>query len=165
MLTLESAMQQVCVWAERVEAQQSETAERDVAVWKRRFVNCEESLKRKTAALTEAEEGQTALRKALEAKDMELSKVQADLTAARQNRTEVDRLWEELRRAQADVKSLRRQNGILRSDVDEARQNEKRMSDAFEVIKTELTRARNVGRRSKHDSWRRWNEPMRKMDG
>jgi hypothetical protein len=34
MMTLESAMQQVGVWAERVEAQQSVTAERDVAVWK-----------------------------------------------------------------------------------------------------------------------------------
>jgi hypothetical protein len=121
MLTLESAMQQVCVWAERVEAQQSETVERDVAVWKRRFTNCEESLKRKTAALKEAEEGQTELRKALAAKDMELSKVRAELTTKWQNRTEVDRLREELRRAQADVKSLRRRNGILRSDVDEAR--------------------------------------------
>jgi chromosome segregation ATPase len=138
MMTLESAMQQVCVWAERVEAQQSETAKRDVAVWKRRFANCEESLKRKTAALTEVEERQTELWKALAAKDMELSKVRADLTAERKNRTEVDRLREELRRVQADVKSLRRRNGMLRSDVDEAQQNEKRMSDAFEVIKAEL---------------------------
>jgi hypothetical protein len=100
-----------------------------VAVWKRRFANCEESLKRKTAALSEAEEGQTELRKALEAKDMELSRVRAELTAEWQNRTEVDRLRDGLRRAQADVKSLRRRNGILRSDVDEARQNKKRMSD------------------------------------
>jgi hypothetical protein len=42
MLMLESAMEKVCAWAERVEAQQSETAERDVAVWKRRFANCKE---------------------------------------------------------------------------------------------------------------------------
>jgi hypothetical protein len=39
MLTLESTMQKVSVWAERVEAQQLETAERNVAVWKRRFAN------------------------------------------------------------------------------------------------------------------------------
>jgi galactokinase len=70
--------------------------------------------------------------------DMELSRVRAELTAERQNRTQVDRLCKELWRAQADVKSLRCRNGILRSDVDEARQNEKRMSDAFEVIKAEL---------------------------
>jgi chromosome segregation ATPase len=138
MLTLESVIQQVCVCVERVEAQQSETAEHDVAVWRRRFANCEESLKRKTTALTEAEEGQTELRKALAAKDIELSKVRAELTAEWQKCTEVDRLREELRRAQADVKSLRRRIGILRSDVDEARQNNKRMSDTFEVIKAEL---------------------------
>jgi predicted RNase H-like nuclease (RuvC/YqgF family) len=106
MLTLESAMEKVCAWNERVGAQESETTERDVAVWKRRFANCEESLKRKTTALSEAQEGQTELQKALEAKDMELSRVRAELTAEWQNRTEVDRLHEELRRAQPDVKSL-----------------------------------------------------------
>jgi uncharacterized protein (DUF2461 family) len=58
MMMLESAMEKVCVWDDRVEAQCLEMAEHDVAVWKRRFKNCEESLKRKTAALSEAEEGQ-----------------------------------------------------------------------------------------------------------
>jgi hypothetical protein len=86
MLTLESAMEKLTAWAERVEAQQSETAERDVAIWKRRFTNCEESLKRKTPALSEVEEGQTELGKVLEAKDMELSRVRAELTAEWQNR-------------------------------------------------------------------------------
>jgi uncharacterized surface anchored protein len=38
MLTLESAMQQVCVWAERVEAQQSEIAKREL----RRVVKTED---------------------------------------------------------------------------------------------------------------------------
>jgi hypothetical protein len=37
MMTLELAMEKVYVWANRVEAQSSETAECDVAVWKRQF--------------------------------------------------------------------------------------------------------------------------------
>jgi chromosome segregation ATPase len=84
-----------------------------------------------TAALSEAEEGQAELRKALEAKDTELAKVRAELDAERKKRTDMDRLREELRTAQADVKSLRRRNGVLRSDVDAARQNEKRKIDAL----------------------------------
>jgi hypothetical protein len=55
MMMLETAMLKVCAWSERIEAQTSETAERDVKIWKRRLENCEESLKRKSASLSEAE--------------------------------------------------------------------------------------------------------------
>jgi hypothetical protein len=61
MMMLETAMLKVCVWSERIEAQTSETAERDVRIWKRRIENCEESLKRKSASLSEAEKGQVEL--------------------------------------------------------------------------------------------------------
>jgi chromosome segregation ATPase len=67
----------------------------------------------------------------LEAKDTELAKVRAELDAERGKRTDMDILREELRKAQADVKSVRRRNAVLRSDVDEARQNEKRKIDAL----------------------------------
>jgi chromosome segregation ATPase len=138
MLMLETAMEKVYEWSERVEAQISGSAGRDVTVWKKGLVNCEESLKQKTASLTEAEKGQAELRQALEAKDTELAAVRSELEAERRKRTNADQLREELQTAQADVKSLRRRNGVLRGDVDEARQNEKRMFDTFEVMNVEL---------------------------
>jgi hypothetical protein len=75
MLMLETAMQKVCAWSEWVEAQTAVTAKRDVIIWKRRLENCEESLKWKSASLSEAEKGHVELQKALEAKDAELAKV------------------------------------------------------------------------------------------
>jgi predicted RNase H-like nuclease (RuvC/YqgF family) len=124
MLILEKTMEKVREWSERVEAQTSATAERDVTIWKRRLANCEESLKPKVAALTEAEKGQAELRKALEAKDVELVKVRAELDTERRSHTNVEQLRRELREAQAEVKSLKRRNGVLRGDVDKARRNE-----------------------------------------
>jgi hypothetical protein len=62
LMILEKTMERVCEWSERNQAQSSAIAERDVQVWKRRLVNCEEALKRKVAALTEAEKEQVALR-------------------------------------------------------------------------------------------------------
>jgi chromosome segregation ATPase len=125
MMMLETAMEKVCKWSERVEAQTSGSVGRDVTVWKRRLASCEESLKRKTTSQTEAEKGQAELRQALEAKDVELAAVRSDLEAKRRKRTNVEQLCEDLGKAQADVKSLRRRNKVLRGDVDEARQNEK----------------------------------------
>jgi hypothetical protein len=55
MMMLERTMEKVCEWSERIEAQTSATAERDVTIWKRRLANCQETLKRKATALTEAE--------------------------------------------------------------------------------------------------------------
>jgi hypothetical protein len=60
-------------------------------------------LKRKVAALTKAEKGQAELRKALEAKDTELSKVRADLDAERRNCTNMEQLRSQFRKAQVDA--------------------------------------------------------------
>jgi hypothetical protein len=76
MLMLEKTMEKVCEWTERVEAQTPATANHEVTIWKRRLANCEESLKQKGTALTEAEKGQAELRKALE-----LAKVRAEMDA------------------------------------------------------------------------------------
>jgi hypothetical protein len=73
MLMLEKTME--CEWSERIEAKTLATVEHDVTIWKRRLANWEESLKWKVAALMEAEKGQSELRKTLEAKDTELTKV------------------------------------------------------------------------------------------
>jgi hypothetical protein len=73
MMLLETAMEKVCEWSKRIEAQIAGSAGHDVTVWKRRLTNCEESLKQKTASLTEAEKGQAELRQALEAKDTKLA--------------------------------------------------------------------------------------------
>jgi hypothetical protein len=98
MMLLETAMRNVCAWSERIEAQTSATVEHDVIIWKRRLENCEVSLKRKSASLSEAEKGQVELRKALEAKDVELAKVRAELEVEQRTRTNVTQLREELRR-------------------------------------------------------------------
>jgi chromosome segregation ATPase len=104
-------------------------------------------LKRKSASLSEAEKGQAELRKALEAKDAELAKVRAELDVKRRKRTDVDRFREELREVQADVKSLQRENGVLRGDVDIARLNEKCMSDAFEMLNAEMQKSKDTWKR------------------
>jgi predicted nucleic acid-binding Zn-ribbon protein len=104
-------------------------------------------LKRKSASLSEAEKGQAELRKALEAKDAELAKVRAELDVERRKRTDVDRFREELREVQADVKSLQRENGVLRGDVDIARLNEKCMSDAFEMLNAEMQKSKDTWKR------------------
>jgi predicted RNase H-like nuclease (RuvC/YqgF family) len=98
MMLLETAMQNVCAWSERIEAQTLETAERDAIIWKRRLENCKTSLKRKNTALSEVEKGQVELRKALEAKDAGLARVRAELEHERRKHTEVTKLREELRR-------------------------------------------------------------------
>jgi hypothetical protein len=121
MLMLEKMMEKLCEWTERIEAQTSTTTERDITIWKRLLANCEEALKWKVTALIEVEKGQAELRKSLEAKDAELTKVRTDLDAERRSRTNVEQLRRELREAQVYGKSLKRRVGILRGDVDEAR--------------------------------------------
>jgi hypothetical protein len=61
-------------------------------VWKRCLVNCKDALKWKVAALTEAEKEQVALRRAMEAKDAELAKVQAELEPEQRARTNAEQL-------------------------------------------------------------------------
>jgi chromosome segregation ATPase len=91
-------------------------------------------LKQKVAALTEAEKGQVELRKALEAKDAELTKLRMDLDVEQRSLTNVKQLCRELREAQADVKSLKQRVGTLRGDVDEARRNKQRISNVFSML-------------------------------
>jgi chromosome segregation ATPase len=62
-------------------------------------------------------------------------------------RTDVTKLPEEVREAQADVKSLRCWNGVLKGDLDVARQNEKRMSDAFEMLNAEMKKSKDTWKR------------------
>jgi hypothetical protein len=108
MSMLETAMERVCAWSERVEAHMSESAGREVMIWKKGLANCEESLRRKPASLTEAEKGQAELRQALITKEVKLAAARVELEAERRKRAGTDQLREELRKAQADVKSLRR---------------------------------------------------------
>jgi uncharacterized protein YjlB len=61
MSMLETAMEWVCEWSERVEAHTSESAGHEVMILKKRFANYEESLRRKAASLTEVEKGQAEL--------------------------------------------------------------------------------------------------------
>jgi chromosome segregation ATPase len=110
---LKTAMDQVCAWSERVEAQTSESAGRDVAMWKKRLTNCEEVLRQNTSSLTDAEKGQEELRQALAAKEAELAAARAELVDERKQRAGTDQLREELRKVQDNVKSLRRRNGVL----------------------------------------------------
>jgi predicted nuclease with TOPRIM domain len=118
-------MDQVCAWSEQAEAQTSASARRDVMIWKKRLANCEEALRERTSSLTNAEKGQVELRQALVAKEAELAATRAELEDERRQWAGTDQLREELRKALDDVKSLRRRNGVLRKDVDEARYNEK----------------------------------------
>jgi DNA repair exonuclease SbcCD ATPase subunit len=104
-------------------------------------------LKRKGTALTEAEKGQAELRTALEAKDVELANVRAEVDAERRSLTNAEQLRRELREAQIEVKSLRRRIGILRGDVDEARRNELRMSTTFEMLTTEQQKNKETWKR------------------
>jgi predicted nucleic acid-binding Zn-ribbon protein len=87
MSMLETTMERVCAWNERVEAHTSESAGREVMIWKKRLANYEELLRRKAASLTEAEKGQAELRQALVTKEVELAAARAELEAERRRRT------------------------------------------------------------------------------
>jgi hypothetical protein len=52
-------------------------------------VNCEDALKWKVVALTEAEKEQSRLQRTVEERDMELAKVRAELDVERRARTDV----------------------------------------------------------------------------
>jgi 7-cyano-7-deazaguanine synthase in queuosine biosynthesis len=88
--------------------------------------------------LTEAEKGQAELRKAL-AEEAELAAARKEVVEERKRSADTDHLREELRVAQADVKSLKRRHEILRADLDEAHCKEKQMTRAFEVMKTDVS--------------------------
>jgi hypothetical protein len=140
MMMLEQMMVKVCERSERIEAQTSATAERDMQVWKRRLVICEEALKGKVAVLTEVEKEQVVFRPVMEAKDAELAKVWVELEAERRAHTNVEQLRSQLKDVEADVMSFKRQLGILKGDVEEARQEAWRMYHAFQILEEEQRR-------------------------
>jgi predicted nuclease with TOPRIM domain len=80
-------------------------------------------------------------------KDAELAKVRAELEVECRTRTNATQLREELQEVQADVKALRHRNGVLKGDVDTARQNEKRMSEAFEMLNAEMKKSKDTWKR------------------
>jgi chromosome segregation ATPase len=110
-------MDRVRAWKGPADAQQLATAEADIATLQRRLANCEEVLKLKVLSLTEAEKGQAELRKALAAKEAELVAVRQEAAEERRRGTNANYLRGKLRNAEADIRSLQRRNGILRSDV------------------------------------------------
>jgi uncharacterized protein YdhG (YjbR/CyaY superfamily) len=83
-------------------------------------------------SLTEAEKGQEELRKALADKEAEERRRSAD----------TNHLLGKLRIAEADIRSLQRRHGILRTDLEEARSKEKHMEKAFDVMKTDMDQLR-----------------------
>jgi hypothetical protein len=88
-------------------------------------------------ALTEAEKEQVVLRQVMEAKDAELAKVWAKLEEERRAHTDAEQPRRQLKEAHADVKSFKRQFGMLKGDAEEARQEARKMSDAFQILQEE----------------------------
>jgi hypothetical protein len=91
-------------------------------------------------SLTEAERGQAELRRALAAKEAELVAVRQEVAEERRKGTDTNYLRGKLRNAEADIRSLQRRNGILRSDVTEARSKEKIMEATIADMKTDMER-------------------------
>jgi chromosome segregation ATPase len=149
---LGTVMERVSAWNERVEAQTPESAGTDVTTWKKRLANCEEALRQKAASLTDAEKGQVELRRALAAKEVELAAAREEVAEERRRHADTDHLREELRVAQADVKSLKRRHGILQADLEEAHSKEKQMTGAFEVMKSDL-----------ENTWERWKQVQARL--
>jgi chromosome segregation ATPase len=150
MLMLEQAMVKVCEWSERIEAQTSATVEHDVGAWKQRVVNYEDVLKRKVAALTEAEKEQSRLRRAVEERDEELAKVRAELEAERRTHTDAERLRGQLTETHADIKSLKRRLGMAKTDVEQAGIEARKISDAFQILQEEQKRKSAKWKRIQH---------------
>jgi hypothetical protein len=129
---LGTAMDRVRAWKGPADAQQLATAEVEVATLQRQLANCEEVLKLKVLLLTEAEKGQAELRRALVAKEAELVAVRQEVAEERRRSTDADYLRGKLRNAEADLRSLQRRNGILRSDFTEASSSSGGSSDFTE---------------------------------
>jgi chromosome segregation ATPase len=135
-------MDRVRAWNGSADAQLLAAAEAEVTTLKRRLANCEEALKLKVMSLTEAEKGQAELRKALAAKEAELVAVHQEVAEERRRGTDTNHLRGRLRTAEADIRSLQRRNGILRSDVTEARSKEKQMEVTIADMKTDMEQLR-----------------------
>jgi hypothetical protein len=122
-------MDRVRAWNGPEETQSSATAEAEVTTLKRRLANCEEALKLKVMSLTEADlrtaRRQVELRKALADKEAELVAAHKEVVEERRRGADTNHLRGKLRTAEADIRSLQRRHGILRSNLEEARSKEK----------------------------------------
>jgi predicted nucleic acid-binding Zn-ribbon protein len=94
------------------------------------------------ASLTEAEKGQVELRKALVDKEAELVAAHREMAEERRRGADTEYLRGKLRTAEADIRSLQRRHGILRSDLEEARSKEKQREKAFDGMKTDMDQLR-----------------------
>jgi chromosome segregation ATPase len=92
--------------------------------------------------LTEAEKGQVELRKALAEKEVELVAAHKEVAEEHRRSADTDHLRGKLRTVEADIMSLQRRHGILRSDLEEARSKEKQMEKAFDGMKTDIDQLR-----------------------
>jgi uncharacterized protein YukE len=117
-------------------------AEAEVTTLKQRLANCEEALRHKVATLTEAEKGQVELRNALAAKEAELVAVQREAAEERRRSTDTNYLRGKLGNAEADIRSLQRRNGILRSDVTEFCCLEKQMKATITDMRADMEQLR-----------------------
>jgi hypothetical protein len=139
---LGTAMDRVRSWNGSVDAQLLAAAEAEIAALKRRLANCEEALKLKVVSLTEAEKGQVELRKALAEKEAELVAAHKEVAEERRRGASANHLRGKLRTAEEDIRSLQCGNGILRSDLMEARSKEKQRETAFAGTKTDMEQLR-----------------------
>jgi arginine deiminase len=135
-------MDRVRAWNRPEEAQSSAAVEAEVTTLKRRLANCEEVLRLKVVSLMEAEKGQVELWKALAEKEAELVAAHKEVAEERRRDADTNHLWWKLRTAEADIRSLQRRNGILRSDLEEAHSKEKQMEKAFDGMKTDMEQLR-----------------------
>jgi chromosome segregation ATPase len=117
-------------------------AEAEVTTLKRRLANCEEALKQKVVSLMEVEKGQVELRKALADKEAELVAAHREVAEEHRKGADTNHLQGKLRTAEADIRSLQRRHGILRTDLEEARSKEKQMEEAFDGMKTDMDQLR-----------------------
>jgi DNA repair exonuclease SbcCD ATPase subunit len=139
---LGTAMDRVRTWSGPEDAQSSATAEAEVTTLQRRLANCEEPLKLKVVSLTEAEKGQAELRKALAAKEAELVVAHRVVAEECRRSANANHLRGKLRTTEEDIRSLQRRNGILRSDLEQARSKEKQMEKAFDGMRTDMEQLR-----------------------
>jgi septal ring factor EnvC (AmiA/AmiB activator) len=103
---LGTAMDRVREWNGPAHAHLLAAAEAEVTTLRQRLANCEEALRQKVASLTEREQGQVELRRALAAKEAELVAVQREVAEERRRSTDTNYLRGKLRDAEADIRYL-----------------------------------------------------------
>jgi chromosome segregation ATPase len=80
--------------------------------------------------------------KALAEKEAELVAAHKEVAEERRRGADANHLRGKLRTAEEDIRSLQCRNGVLRSDLTEARSKEKQMERAFNGMKTDMEQLR-----------------------